>query len=129
MARLKADIRDYASAKKFLGTPLDRPLGHNTRVSLTTAGLWEGSIAVWLHQTAIVRFYADGKVRLDSGGWQTVTTADRIRQTLPVGFYLEVDRGIWFIVDHRPDRFPEREARFVDGMLIYTKTEGNPFRG
>jgi hypothetical protein len=53
MARLKADVRDYTSAREFLGLPavfdpqdsslsdrqLDRKLGHNTMVSLQTAGL------------------------------------------------------------------------------------------
>jgi hypothetical protein len=147
MAHLKSVIRDYTSARDFLGIPevfdpqapsllLSRTLGHNTRVSLCTAGVAEGSIAIELHQTAIVRFYADGSVRLSSGGWHTPTTMDRIRQTLPVGFALESRRGRyhgapseWYIVDNRPNRFPPQEARFADGMLIDTATKGNPFRG
>jgi hypothetical protein len=150
MARLKADVRDYTSAREFLGLPavfdpqdsslsdrqLDRKLGHNTMVSLQTAGLGEGSISVWLHRTPVVRFYSDGRVRLSSGGWHTPTTADRIRQTLPMGFRLESRRGRyhgapseWFIVDARPGRFPPREALFTDGMLINTNTAGNPFGG
>lgn len=143
MAHLQADVRDYDSARKFLELPavfdpqdhrltdrqLDRKLGHNTTVSLTTAGIGEGSIAVWLHRTAVVTFYADGRVRLSSGGWRTPTTADRIRQTLPMGFYLESRRGEWFVVDDRPNRFPPREALFRDGMLIDTNTKGNPFIG
>jgi hypothetical protein len=141
MAKLKAMIRDYNDARKFLGLPaafdpqdpmldrqLDRKLGHNTKVSLETAGVAEGSIAVWLHRTAIVRFYADGRVRLNSGGWQTRTTADRIRQTLPIGFRLESRRGEWYVVDARPNRFPPRECAFSDAMVIDTKTKGNPFR-
>ena len=140
MAKLKTEIRDYVSAREYLRLPAtfdpqdsslttDRALGHNTRLSLTTAGVAEGSIAVWLHSTAVVRFYADGSVRLDSGGWRTMTTANRIRQTLPVGFDLENRDGAWFIEDNRPNRFPPREAMFRDCMTIDTATKGNPFRG
>ena len=132
MAHLKADIRDYVSAWKFLGSALNRTLGHNTYVAACSTG----PVAVWLHRTAVVRVYADGSLRLDSGGWQTVTTADRIRQTLPVGFALESHPGRhrgtpseWYVVDNRPNRFPQRWAPFVDGMLIDPLAKGNPFRG
>ena len=129
MAYLEADIRDYDSAQEFLGTALDRTLGHNTWISADPTIGPETSVTVWLHSTAVVRFYSNGTVRLSSGGWQTVTTMDRIRQTLPVGFHLDSRGGAWYIVDRRPNRFPEREASFVDGMLIDTATRGNPFGG
>jgi hypothetical protein len=128
MARLKANIQDHETARRFLGNAADRTLGHNTRVSLCPAGIAEGSIAVWFHRTAIIRYYQDGGFRLDSGGWRTVTTADRLRQLLPPGFRLESREGSWIIVDHRPThRNPDREAWFTDGMFIDTVTAGNPF--
>ncbi len=129
MARLKANIQDLETAREFLGTAEERKLGHNTVAhryySMSPKG---GAVAVFLHLTRIVTYYVDGRVRLDSGGGQTVTTADRIRQLLPPGFYLQSRKGEWFIVDNRPThRNPDREARFTDGMVIDTTTEGNPF--
>ncbi len=41
--------------------------------------------AVRLHDTDIVTFYANGDVKLCTGGWKTVTTRGRIRQFMPGG--------------------------------------------
>lgn len=128
MANLKANIQDHESARDFLGGTDARALGHNTVAHRYSMSPEEGAIAVFLHRTPVVTYYADGRVRLSSGGWQTVTTADRIRQLLPPGFYLESRGGDWFIVDNRSThRNPDREAEFLDGMMIDTVTDGNPF--
>lgn len=57
-----------------------RKLAHNTK-------LWRfigcgGGVryAIRLHETDIVTFYADGSIRLHTGGWQTFTTRNRIRR-------------------------------------------------
>lgn len=39
--------------------------------------------AVRLHSTDVVTFYANGDVKLDTGGWATKTTAHRMRGFLP----------------------------------------------
>lgn len=57
-------------------------------------------IAVRLHQTDVVTFHADGTATLDTGGWLTMTTKERINRYLPAGIRLESNRGRWFLI-HR----------------------------
>lgn len=58
----------------------------------------ESEIAVRLHDTDIVTFVKGKGVRLNSGGWRTMTTRQRINNYLPPGTRLEVNRGVWSIV-------------------------------
>lgn len=55
-------------------------------------------IAVRLHETDVVTFHADGTATLNTGGWFTMTTKDRINHWLPAGIRLESNRGRWFLV-------------------------------
>jgi hypothetical protein len=50
---------------------------------------------VRLHSTMVVTFLPDGRTVLDTGGWKTVTTRDRINRALPPGWHVESDRGVW----------------------------------
>jgi len=43
-------------------------------------------IGIKLHNTVVVAFYPDGRVVLNSGGWETVTTKARINACLPAGW-------------------------------------------
>lgn len=54
----------------------------------------DDSFAVRLHNTEVVTIYPDGSYRLDSGGYRTVTTKDRINRYGPVRVYAE--RGVWY---------------------------------
>lgn len=42
-------------------------------------------IALRLHQTDVVTFHPDGSITLNTGGWYTVTTKDRMNNALPKG--------------------------------------------
>jgi hypothetical protein len=64
-----------------LGDRETRKIGNNT-YARRLAGPF-GPIAVRLHQTDVVTAYCDGSVVLNSGGWRTVTTKDRIGRYLP----------------------------------------------
>jgi hypothetical protein len=61
--------------KKVANNTWARPVEHV--LDGTTA------VAVRLHQTDVVTIHADGRVRLDSGGWRTVTTKERINRFAP----------------------------------------------
>jgi hypothetical protein len=67
--RLEASKRKNWTGKlannTYLDTIVERPSGRR------------GYLIV-LHRTAVVTFWADGSIRLDTGGWQTLTTRDRI---------------------------------------------------
>lgn len=43
----------------------------------------EPSIAIRLHETDILRFYSNGDIWVNTGGWHTVTTRSRINEFLP----------------------------------------------
>jgi hypothetical protein len=55
----------------------------------------EGIIAIKLHDTDIVTFYPDGDIKLNSGGWRTPTTKDRIQTYSP--YRISQERGVWRI--------------------------------
>jgi hypothetical protein len=53
----------------------------------------DGVIAVRLHNTDVVTLYSDGRVVLNSGGWRTSTTAQRINSYSPVGVFQHKSNG------------------------------------
>lgn len=56
-----------------------------------------GETIIRLHGTDIVRKTKDGRVVLNSGGWKTVTTKDRMNDHLPAGYRLSQCGGAWSI--------------------------------
>lgn len=50
-----------------------------------------------LHRTDIVRKHSDGSVTLDSGGWRTPTTKDRMQDHLPGSARIWQERGQWYV--------------------------------
>lgn len=59
----------------------------------------DGEIAIRLHATDILTFHADGSVGVDTGGWHTRTTKDRLNEYLPNGYRIVQDRSQWYWVD------------------------------
>jgi len=82
----------YHAAATALGTRERRQIANNT----TLIRRAEDTIAVRLHATDVVTLYADGTVRLSSGGWATVTTKDRLNTYSPVGRVWS-ERGTWYL--------------------------------
>lgn len=54
-------------------------------------------IAIRLHATDVVTLHRDGTMTLNTGGWYTVTTKERINRYLPGGVHLSSIKGRWFI--------------------------------
>jgi hypothetical protein len=50
-----------------------------------------------LHNTAVVIIFPSGKYQLNSGGWKTPTTKDRINMYSPVKVYQK--KHIWYVSD------------------------------
>ena len=85
-------MKNYDQLDVCLNTARDlakgKPIDNNTRL------FYRGeNIAVQLHATDIVIFYTNGDVMLDSGGWKTVTTKDRMNKYSPAQIWQE--KGIW----------------------------------
>lgn len=96
---------DYHAAHEFLHTR-DRPVprkkyANNTHLERRNAD----TIAVVLHCTDVVTFHRHSPYRagasdvqavtLNTGGWLTVTTKERINRVLPGGMTLGSARGTW----------------------------------
>jgi hypothetical protein len=75
-------------------------------------------IAIRLHSTDILTFFRDGSVKVDTGGWQTVTTKERLNRYLPDGIGITQDRRVWYWLKNG-----ERVALFTEGDTI--SPEGN----
>ena len=81
----------------------ERKVGNNTYAYIET----DGSVSVELHGTKVVRFYPNGLVKLNSGGYRTHTTKKRINQYSPVKVYQK--NYEWFLADG---------TEFEDNILV-----------
>lgn len=77
----------------------------------------EDVIAVRLHATDVVTYFRDGRVVLDTGGWRTVTTKDRINGYGPRGVSISSIKGEWRVF---PYGFAGEGFPFADGFTLQT---------
>lgn len=99
-------IRDKSAGKIDRGVVV----GHKTRKFTDPDGSWR----VRYHATDVVSYDAKtGKYKLDTGGWNTMTTSKRMTEFLPSGYY--VYRRNWIMYVHAPGQ-DDREIK--DGMEV-----------
>lgn len=101
MARLSRSpsIRTHAQAVEFLAKARSesdgRPLSGNTRVVRCKVHMLDGetidTVGVRLHETVVVAYLPDGRYVLNTGGWNTATTKDRINSFSPAHLGLGED--------------------------------------
>lgn len=91
----------------------------------------DGETVIRLHATDIARKMFDGSVILNSGGWKTVTTKDRMNGAMPVGYCLSQERGAWFIVKYGNGARMIGATRvpYFDGIQVPQCFEGKPGKG
>jgi hypothetical protein len=102
-------MQTYQEAKQRLGSRDSRKLENNTY--LKRRG---DTLAVMLHATDVVTYFPNGDIQLNSGGWRTMTTKDRINKYAPIRLWAH--RGQWYIAqtwNTNPEEF------FKDGMIIH----------
>ena len=80
-----------------------RKVGNNTYAYIQH----DGSVAIELHGTKVVVIYPNGLYKLNTNGWRTSTTKDRINKYSPVRVYQK--NYEWFLKDGTP---------FEDNMLV-----------
>lgn len=68
-----------------------RKIDNNTRAYIE----YDGSVSVELHNTKVVVLYPNGLVKLQSGGWMTPTTKDRMNRYSPVR--VTQRKGEWYV--------------------------------
>lgn len=88
---------NYQEALTKLGTRVSRKIANNTYMILHENEFGPSSVAIRLHNTNVVTFYQDGKVILNTGGWHTVTTKERINRFIPGGYTLSSLKGVWCV--------------------------------
>lgn len=74
----------------------------------------DGADVIRLHQTDIVRKLPNGKTVLDSGGWRTSTTKERMNSYS--GLRLWANKGQWFVSAGTPGESPA--VPYYDGMIL-----------
>lgn len=99
------DCHELAQTRK-------RKLANNTYLNPRD----DGGFGIRLHSTDVVVYYPD-RIVLDSGGWKTVTTKDRINCFSP--FRVWSERGVWFVSNGRSGN----PVPFADG-LTYRAEQG-----
>jgi hypothetical protein len=74
----------------------------------------DGRTLYYYHQSAVVVESADGeRLRLDSHGYQTSTTKERINRHTPGGYHVVQRDYAWYL------KTPDGErVEFIDGMVI-----------
>lgn len=82
-----------------------KKLGNNTYLEKTDDGY-----GIRLHQTYVVEILPDDQYRLDSGGWETVTTKDRINDYSPAS--ISQKKGNWYLNDG---------TKYRDGIVVDSK--------
>ncbi len=101
----------YSEALDALKGRGSRTIAHNTRLGIIGNG---EAIGLWLHATCIVTFNRDGSIALRTGGWQTVTTKDRLNRVARAhGWSVFAKACVWYIA-HRSGT----EFEFEEGFAI-----------
>jgi hypothetical protein len=100
---------NYSEAKEIFSRARNKTtgykLGNNTRLVET-----QGGYGVKLHNTIVVDIQSDGTYILNTGGWFTKTTKDRINSYAPVNLY--TGKRIWYLSPHQT---------FSDGIVVNSK--------
>ena len=83
-----------------------RKVGNNTYAEI----LPDGRVGIMLHSTYVVKIHEGDLYTLNSGGWQTLTTKDRINQYSPKRVY---QRDFQWYISMNGKEYP-----FMDGMVV-----------
>lgn len=77
------DVTDYESALRFLDGRKQAVLCYATTLMYDPDVLSGGVVTVYHHNTAIIRYYADGSIEIRTAGYLTTTTVGRLHNMTP----------------------------------------------
>jgi hypothetical protein len=80
-----------------------RKVGNNTYAEI----LVDGSVGIMLHSTYVVKIHSDNSATLNTGGWYSSTTKDRMNKYSPVRVYQR--KGQWYL---------ENGDEYEDGVVV-----------
>lgn len=101
-------VTSYSKADKALGDKNSLVIGNNTELVRDRSG----SISVELHGHRVITFQQNSTIVLDSAGYQTTTTKDRLNRYTPNSVRVFQDDFEWYV------RVDGEEYRFNDGMRV-----------
>lgn len=94
----------FLEAQKIIKNRQSKKIKNNTYLIKIN----DDSIGVKLHNTIVVTIHKNGSYTLNTNGWRTVTTKQRINQYCPIGVYQRKNR--WYVgTESHP---------FFDGMIV-----------
>lgn len=106
------DIRTYEQAQDYLAGREKAKVVNNTYVIRRDIA----TIALQYHNTDVVTYKADGLIVLNTGGWKTATTKERLNLFSQYGVY--VRRGVWYVSKYLGDGRHQELGLFKDGMTL-----------
>jgi hypothetical protein len=117
MTTMTAQSETYDRLRRFIMTnpaqlkPTSRKDTDNRNTWIEKRG---DDVAVRLHNTDIVRISPDGTIILNSGGWRTTTTKDRINYHMMDHFYIYQEKSVWYVISKQT----EQKVVYQDHMVI-----------
>lgn len=118
MTNFNRTIRTYDQANEYLGLKPRRPISHNTDIVRRD----DGAIQVKYHGSPVVTYLPAGEAQggpvtlLDSCGWRTPTTKERINAFCPAGFHVWQERSVWHL--SKGSWQDNASWTFADGITI-----------
>jgi hypothetical protein len=88
-----------------------RKLANNTYLEKLETGY-----GIKLHDTVVVVFSREGLIVLNSGGWLTVTTKERMNRYLPPPWSIYQKDRVWYVWNRQTDK----SLPYADGFTINT---------
>lgn len=101
-------LEDWSSANKALDGAKSKKIGNNTELRK----LPNNDIVITLHENRIVRYHADGRVRISDGGHKSRTTKDRLNRYTPSTVRVVQRSGVWYV------KMAGKKVKFQDGMAV-----------
>ena len=111
------NVQTYDEAAAALGTRDHRKAANNTHLHRIDAD----TIAVRLHNTDVVVYHSNGDTTLCTGGYQTLTTKERLNRF--TNYSVRSIKGRWFVNAPSPDDW---SVPFVEGITITPGVDPNP---
>lgn len=104
----KININNWFAAQTFMGGKTDKILCNNTRMQEI-----DGNFHVFYHGHDIAKF-TPNHVVVNSCGYRTYTTKERLNQLIPSRFTLYQKNFVWYVWDRENDT----TFNFQDGMVF-----------
>lgn len=104
--------RDYKEAAAFLGDKLSKNVKGKRGTVIIRFD--DSSIRLRYHGTTVAEFRHDGSVQVNSGGWRSRTTKDRINQAIRGLGVVFQENWEWYLHNLQENRI----VPFQDGMVL-----------